>query len=165
MTSWTIRPIEEGDQPAIVLLARGLDKWFNQEGLAQIARDVNRHGGFVAARGDRITGFVTWTPADEDVAVLSWIAVAEFLHRSGIGRALVQALAAELRRAGFRNLEVSTVADSVDYEPYARTRHFYRAMGFDDYRVDKGYYGGEDDPYDRLVMRMDLVGEGRVPSP
>lgn len=161
---FVIRPIEEGDAPSILLLARSLVKWFIAEGLDQMGRDLNLHEGFVAVRGDRILGFVTWTAIDEAVASLSWIGVAEEEHRRGIGRVLFQALVAELRRKGFRHVEVSTVADSVDYEPYAATRRFYRAMGFVDHRVDEGYFGSGDDRYDRLLMRLDLTARSSPPN-
>lgn len=158
MTSpFVIRPIEEGDAPVILLLARTLDKWFNVEGLRKIAKDLETHAGFVAVRGERVLGFVTWDPVDEEVANMSWIGVAEAEHRSGIGQALLAALKADLRRRGFRAVEVSTVAESVDYEPYAATRRFYRAMGFVDYRVDPLYFGEGEDRYDRLLMRLDLT--------
>jgi ribosomal protein S18 acetylase RimI-like enzyme len=54
-------------------------------------------------------------------------------------------------------LEVDTVADNVEYEPYAETRRFYRAMGFQDVRVDEKFWGEGNDRYDRLVMRKDLT--------
>jgi len=114
------------------------------------------HGGFVAVREDRVLGFVTWAPSDDETANLTWMGVAEDLQRTGIGRALVKALVRDLRARGVHTLEVSTVADSVDYEPYAQTRHFYRAMGFVDHRVDPKYYGTGDDRYDRLVLRLAL---------
>jgi len=154
---FAVRPIEEGDAPLILLLARTLDKWFNVEGLRTMAKDLETHAGFVAVRGDRVLGFVTWEPIDKEVANMSWIGVAETEQRSGIGRALLAALKADLRRRGFRTIEVSTVAESVDYEPYAATRRFYRAMGFVDYRVDPLYFGEGEGRYDRLRMRLQLT--------
>lgn len=157
MTPWRIRRIQEGDAPAMLLLARSLDKWFNAEGLAQMARDLAGHEGYVAVRGERILGFITWAPAGEGVANLSWMGVDEREQRSGIGRALLRALVADLRAAGLRVLEVSTVADTVDYPPYAATRAFYRAEGFADHRLDEKYFGTGEDRYDRLLLRLDLA--------
>jgi len=159
LTEWTVRRIGEGDAPAILLLARSLDKWFNEEGLEKMSRDLLSHDGFVAVRGDRVLGFVTWTPIDAESADLTWMGVAEDLQRTGIGRALFRNLVRDLRTRGVRALEVSTVADSVDYEPYARTRHFYRAMGFVDHRVDPKFFGAGDDRYDRLVLRLAFVDD------
>jgi hypothetical protein len=33
-----------------------------------------------------------------------------------------------------KTLQVYTLGDSVDYEPYERTRAFYRALGFVDFK-------------------------------
>ncbi len=153
---FVLRPIQEGDVPAILLLARTLDKWFNPEGLRKMAHDLAVQGGFVAVRAERILGFVTWEPLDERLAELTWMGVAEAEQRAGLGRALLAALVEELRRLRFRELEASTVADSVDYEPYADTRRFYRAMGFVDHHVDPQFWGEGEDKYDRLVLRRSL---------
>jgi len=58
------------------------------------------------------------------------------------------------RKSRTSALEVSTVADSVEYEPYARTRSFYHALGFSDVQVDRKWYpSGED----RLLRRKPLT--------
>ncbi|MGQ0798461.1 MAG: GNAT family N-acetyltransferase, partial [Methanobacteriota archaeon] len=141
MSSWSLRRVREGDAPSILFLARTLDKWFNEEGLSNMARDLGSHEGLVAVRGDVVIGFITWNRVDAGIADLSWMGVAESDRRSGIGTALLEAVVADLRRFGVRRLEVSTVADSVDYEPYVATRRFYRAVGFVDDRVDPLYFG------------------------
>ena len=47
----------------------------------------------------------------------------------------------EVRPSRFRELaqqrEISGLGDSVDYEPYVRTRAFYRGIGFTDHRREK----------------------------
>ena len=50
--------------------------------------------------------------------------------RRGVGRALLQRGEEWLRTQGARLLQVKTLAETVDYEPYDRTRAFYRAQGF-----------------------------------
>ena len=156
MTAWSIRPIRTGDAPAILGLARTLDDWFNEEGLETMARDLKTHGGFVASRAETVIGFITWHPVSPEVADLSWMGVARSEQRSGIGKPLLGAVVADLRRLGCARLEVSTVADSVDYAPYVATRRFYRSMGFADHRIDPLYWGSGDDRYDRLVMALEI---------
>jgi len=165
VTPWTIRPIEEGDAPEILLLARSLDKWFNAEGLTKMSHDLRRHEGFVAVRGIRLVGFVTWEPLPSRRANLSWMGVAEAEQGRGIGKGLLEALVRAVRREGVTAVEVSTVADAVDYEPYERTRAFYRAMGFVDERVDPRFWGTGDDRYDRLVLRLDVAPGPDAPDP
>ena len=164
MIAFSIRSLERADAAGVQDLAKRLDKWFNAEGLAQMSRDLETHPGLVAQADGRILGFVTWSASDSETANLSWMGVVEERRRSGIGRALLAAMMPRLRAEGFLTLEVSTVADSVDYVPYAETRAFYRAMGFVDFRVDHGFYGDASDPYDRLVLRRDVTtgAEGRT---
>lgn len=152
----TVRRLEPEDAAAVVALSQTLRPWFDATGLERIARDVEIQEGFVAMQEGRLVGFVTWAPLARDVADLTWMGVAGDLQRQGIGTGLVTRLAAELRARGFQSLDVSTVADNVDYEPYDRTRKFYRATGFTDLRVDGNYWGSGDDRYDRLVLRYDL---------
>jgi ribosomal protein S18 acetylase RimI-like enzyme len=113
----------------------------------------------VALKDDHTAGFVTYAiTVDEKVAELTWIAVRPESHRKGIGRCLMQALEGVLVQLGVSAIQVSTVAGSVDYEPYARTRNFYHALGFSDVRVDKRWYPSGDD---RLLLSK-LLTKGTV---
>lgn len=151
-----IRPIRSEDAAAVREVAEHLRAWFDTEGRSRIGRDLGTQAGFVAAQGKHIVGFILWAPIDATVADLTWMGVAEDVQGLGVGTALLAALMADLRSSGFHSLEVSTVADNVDYEPYERTRRFYRGRGFADHRVDARYWGSGDDRYDRLVLRRDL---------
>jgi ribosomal protein S18 acetylase RimI-like enzyme len=146
-----IRQIIREDHATIVAMAKLLPQWFTELGIQRIARDLQTQNGLVALEDENIAGFVTYAiTVDETAAELTWIAVHPNLHRKGIGRSLVEALEEVLVRLGASALEVSTVADSVEYEPYARTRSFYHALGFSDIRVDRGWYPSGDD---RLLLR------------
>jgi GNAT superfamily N-acetyltransferase len=141
----------------MLAVARSLGPWFNDGGLAEMAADFKTHRALVAVDGDgQVTGFVTWAPSphtpEPGLVELTWLGVLPDRHRAGLGRRLLAALADACRAEGARAIQVSTIADSVEYEPYARTRAFYRAVGFADYRVDPGFYEGDD----RLLLRLDL---------
>ena len=152
-----IRQIIQEDRATIVEMAKSLRQWFTELGIQQIARDLQTLKGLVALEDENMAGFVTYSiNVDETVAELTWIAVHPNLHRKGIGRSLVEALEEVLVRLGVSAFEVSTVADSVEYEPYARTRSFYHALGFTDVRVDRGWYPSGDD---RLLLRKLLPTE------
>jgi GNAT superfamily N-acetyltransferase len=61
---------------------------------------------------------------------IHWMGVDPDCHRAGVGRALVAAACAAARADGAEVAFVYTLHPKVAYEPYARTRRFYEAMGF-----------------------------------
>ena len=133
-------------------VARSLPQWFNAEGLESIARDVAVHEGFVARDGAEVVGFALWRPLNVDEAELSWLGVRPAFQHRGTGTRLLSAVCMAAGAKGVQRLLVSTVADNVDYPPYADTRRFYRARGFNDLRVDRDYFGNGTDRYDRLML-------------
>ena len=52
-------------------------------------------------------------------------------HHKGIGKALYHTAEAYLIQNGCKYVIVKTLSDAVCYEPYARTRAFYRSVGFE----------------------------------
>ena len=58
------------------------------------------------------------------------LGVSEDLHGNGIGTALVNAAEKFSRENKFIFLTVKTLDGSADYEPYEKTRAFYKKMGF-----------------------------------
>jgi len=154
-----IRTASPPDYEGMLAVARSLPEWFNAQGLREMATDLKTQQGFVAVcqsgGTDRVVGFVTWLPRSADVSLveLTWLGVDPQFQRRGLGRSLVDAVADRCRQIGIFVMEVTTLADSVDYAPYAGTRAFYRRIGFQDLRVDKDFYGPGDD---RLVLRKYL---------
>lgn len=160
--SWFIRLAIPADTAAMLAVAKMLPEWFTAKGLEEMARDFQNHGAIVAVvQGEgreQVVGFVTWAPSphtpEPGLVEMTWLGVSPRWHGRGIGRCLVLALEDVCRNARASVIQVSTLADSVDYAPYARTRAFYRRLGFKDWRVDPGYYvdGG-----DRLLLRKTLT--------
>ena len=122
------------DFAAVVGLARALPAWFNDDGIAQIAEAVHHEKGAVAEAGGAVVGFVTWYTHDDGVGEIGWIAVSAGRHRGGIGRRLLEVAEDDLRDSGVTEVLVETLGESVEYEPYERTRAFYRALGFRDFK-------------------------------
>lgn len=87
----------------------------------------------------------TWTVRGEDAAVGFLSVKRHFVHaaevhvmgvlpahqRKGLGTSLLAAAEGHLRRDGVHLLQVKTLSPAVEYEPYARTRAFYEARGFE----------------------------------
>lgn len=74
-------------------------------------------------------------------------------HRRGIGRGMLDRAEALLARDGVEYLQVKTLADTVEYEPYARTRAFYAACGFRPLQVCPDLWDPEN-PALQLVKRL-----------
>ena len=51
-------------------------------------------------------------------------------HRQGIGKALYAAAEEHLIKNGCKYVMVKTLSDTDSYKPYARTRAFYKSIGF-----------------------------------
>ncbi len=58
-----------------------------------------------------------------------------------------------LRELGFRFLMVKTLSSSSDYEPYKRTRTFYKEMGFYPVEENKEIWGPEN-PYLTMIKNI-----------
>lgn len=106
----------------------------NDEGRRECARAVRAEDGFVAVLGHRVVGFLTVARHFVEAAEITWMAV-DAAHRGrGVGRSLVDHLVGDLRAEGRRLLLVTTLAASFDEgdveDGYARTRAFYRGLGF-----------------------------------
>ncbi len=116
---------------ACLAIARELHGYFAEQGMATImSRDLRAHLLYVAKASNEVVGFVTIKHKNNHVAEISWIAVKLEHQRQGIGSALVDRVANDLRFQGIRVLEVKTLAADVDYFPYEKTRRFYEKTGF-----------------------------------
>ena len=150
----TVRRKGAADAAAVVRVADALPAWFNADGRAQIRRDGELCDGFLADAQGEAVGFLLWSRHLHGAAELSWMGVLEPWQRRGVGGALLGAMRAEVDAHGTRRIVVSTVADNVLYEPYIRTRAFYRKCGFRDVRVDRGFFKDANGAYDRLLLEL-----------
>jgi ribosomal protein S18 acetylase RimI-like enzyme len=149
-----IRQIKVQDHDHIMEVAKSLNpRWFNDQGVREIAHALKTAPDLVAIDREKVVGFAIYSTEKIGTAELNWIGVRSESHRKGIGRALVGALEEMLRQQGFSLLEVSTVAPTIAYEPYERTREFYYGVGFSTVRIDRSWFRSGDD---RLLLRKQL---------
>lgn len=134
-SSWVVTSGKQAPE-TVGRLLRSLSGWFGVE---------SSNAGYVAAARTLPT-YLAW-PADQvgrqaagvllaerhfpAAAEIHLLAVQPDLHRSGAGRALVDALESDLRADGVRLLQVKTLGPSYPDAGYDRTREFYVAMGFE----------------------------------
>lgn len=118
------------DIPECLGIARGLPAYFTQSALDQMERDLAAEGIMVARKDARVAGFLCLKAINVNVWEILWLAVQHSLSGQGIGTALLDSACRDLASRGVRLLTVKTLAPSVDYPPYARTRRFYEKNGF-----------------------------------
>jgi ribosomal protein S18 acetylase RimI-like enzyme len=135
-----------------IAIAKDLPEWFTKNGITKMQIDLMFQKGFVAVLDSKIVGFLSFLTIEGE-GQIGWTGVHPKFHRKGIGRMLVNRLITELKEVGAKTLKVYTLGDSVDYEPYARTRAFYRGVGFKDFQKFK-----QDNPEcpEQLIMIMEL---------
>lgn len=108
-----------------------LPEWF---GIAQSNADyaARAEGGpaWVAEQDGDAVGVMVLESHGADAVEIHLLAVRRTAHRRGVGTRLVERARAEAASRGARYLTVKTRGPSRQYEPYERTRAFYRAVGF-----------------------------------
>jgi ribosomal protein S18 acetylase RimI-like enzyme len=155
-----IRALEPGDAPACDEIVLGLPYHFgNEGGRRDCAAAVRAQRGLVAEEDGSVVGFLTLEPRFEDAVEITWMAVRSDRRRHGIGRMLIERVAAAAAAEGRWLLLVLTVSPNDGPEEvsdgYGATRDFYRANGFALARDFEGYWGGADLPV-LMVRALDV---------
>lgn len=107
---------------------------------AAIAREI-RHADtevLVARDGERVVGFAIMR-FDEDHAHLFLLVIRPDYRRQGIGRSLLAWLERSARTAGVESIHLEVRAQN------AAARTFYRALGYREVALIRGYYQGKED--------------------
>lgn len=143
--TWTAA--REGALPddAARLLAT-VPEWFGRpESNAEYIDSANRLENWaVRDEGGCVVGLALTVWHLGTVCELELMVVDRAHHGQGVGTALVAAVEADARERGARLLEVKTLGASHPDAGYARTRHFYEAVGF--LGVEETDLWGEDTP-------------------
>jgi GNAT superfamily N-acetyltransferase len=143
----TIRPLTAADAGACDAIVASLPYHFGlAAGRAACARAVREQDGLVAADEGGVAGFLTWRPWFGAAREITWMAVNAKRRGTGLGRALLDRLAADSAPAT-RYLIVATLSEAVA-EPgvedgYERSRRFYRRNGFEPVWEPAGWWNAE----------------------
>jgi len=131
-----ITPAGPDDGPACEAILRQLPEWFGiEEAIVEYAEQSESLPTWVARIRHEIVGFVTLERHTDAAAEIVVMGVHPDHHRRGIGRALVTTCEVYLRDEDVTFLQVKTVAPARECDAYARTRRFYRAIGFSPVQV------------------------------
>ncbi|GAA2869487.1 GNAT family N-acetyltransferase [Streptosporangium fragile] len=108
-----------------------LPSWFGvPEANAEYVESATRLPGLVARTDTEPVGVLLYRRHFAEAAEIHLMAVAPSWHRRGVGRALVDALASDVSADGCQVLQVKTLGATHPDRGYARTRAFYRSVGF-----------------------------------
>lgn len=112
-------------------ILRALPDWFGvEQSIVDYTNQVRDLPFYAAFDGERPIGFLALKVHNPHTAEVCVMGVLSGYHRQGIGAALMKAAETFCRDGGRQYLTVKTLDSSADYEPYERTRSFYRRMGF-----------------------------------
>lgn len=112
-------------------ILRSLPEWFAVEAsVEEYAEAVRGLPFFAACQGHRPLGFAAIRAHNPYTAEVFVMGVLPEYHRQGIGSRLIGHAEDYCRRFGHSYLTVKTLDGSAAYEPYERTREFYRRQGF-----------------------------------
>jgi ribosomal protein S18 acetylase RimI-like enzyme len=155
-----IVPFEARFARACEEILAALPDWFGiPDSNATALADLARLPSWVALSGAEPRGAVTLREHDPHSFEIHFLAVHPSQHRRGIGRALLEHGASFARTRGGRVLHVKTLGPSHPDPFYARTRAFYRALGFVPLFESSAFWG-EENP--TLVLVRTLEG---APTP
>jgi XTP/dITP diphosphohydrolase len=131
-----------------------LPDWFGiPEAIDEYVAKAERATAIVAIADGSEVALLTLIRHSAFAAEIDVMAVSPDYHRRGIGRAILDHAEQLLAPDGVEYLQVKTLADTVEYEPYAQTRAFYVACGFRPLQVFPDLWDPEN-PALQLVKRL-----------
>ena len=112
-------------------ILRALPDWFGiEESLLQYVKDANVMPTMLVKVDNVVVGFITINKHFPDSAEIHCMGILPQYHRKGIGKLLIKELQNHLKDAGVKILQVKTVSKERECSAYAKTRAFYRSVGF-----------------------------------
>jgi ribosomal protein S18 acetylase RimI-like enzyme len=146
MSAIIIKIVENMDDKTTITLKimHSLPAWFSPPEDIERKAVTHREYPFIVAFDDNAPiGFVALKIHNQYTADIFNLGVLESYHRQGIGRSLIETAERYCVDNGYLYLTVKTLDSSAEYEPYERTRAFYRKMGFIPLEVFKTFWNEE----------------------
>lgn len=151
----TIKPVAREKALAI---AKGLPDFFDENGILTITKDLESHELWGAFVQEDLAGFITLRKADRGSLEISWLAVKKDLQGLGIGSRLVKGTLNKFAEQGFTVCYVKTLAETAEDEGYAKTRVFYKTLGFYTLEIIDPYPGwSEGNPCQVFAAALPLI--------
>jgi N-acetylglutamate synthase-like GNAT family acetyltransferase len=133
-----IRKATQNDNPLCLEIAKALPEWFDEKGIIEIGDDLIKCPTYVYDSGG-ILAYVCILAKSDKAVEIKQLAVRRDSQRNGIGTKLLEYVEKEI--APNKIIEVKTLDESCDYQPYEQTRSFYVKNGFSKVEVVDPYPG------------------------
>lgn len=125
-------------------IAKELPEWFNDVGIKNLKTDLKHNNVIIAVEKKNILGFLCYTTCCGKIQLI-WMGIRKENQRIGVGSKLLSWLEGTAKNLGCYAIEVETLPDEEDYEPYKQTRNFYYKNGFKRIEYRKARIKGWDD--------------------
>jgi ribosomal protein S18 acetylase RimI-like enzyme len=137
--------LSESLKKAITIEIMGnLPEWFSPPEDIPVKAEIHKKYPFYAVYdNDNCIGFVALKIHNEYTAEIYNLGVLREFHRKGGGHLLIEACKNYCIKNDKYFLTVKTLDESADYEPYDRTRAFYKKEGFIPLEVFTTYWNEE----------------------
>lgn len=122
-------------------------------GMQQLSKDIRTHLLYGAFIREKLVGFITYKENNENVIEISWLAVLPEYRNTGTGTELVVKTLEDLRRK-YQVCEVKTLAETHPDLGYAKTRNFYKKLGFIPLEIITPYPGWSDDSPCQIFIKF-----------
>ena len=123
--------ISENSSKHVEPILRALPEWFGiEESTLQYIKDADTMPTMLVKDGDDVIGFITIHHHFPETAEIHCMGILPKYHRTGTGKLLVQTVEDYLKKKDVKFLQVKTVSDGSSDKAYAKSRAFYKGVGF-----------------------------------
>ena len=133
-----IRKAKKEDFKSCLAISRSLPEWFEEKELSEIHRQILSLPTYLI-EDVGILAFVIIEDKATETVEIKHLAVSRDHRRSGLGTKLLEYIEKEYSKKTY--IEVKTLDESAEYEPYVSTRSFYEKNGFTKVEVIDPYPG------------------------
>ncbi len=117
------------DREAILEIAKTLPEYFSEQGLKAMEKDLEQGDLFGVYEGNEMIGFVVYKELSPEAIEMAWLGVKKEYQGRGIGKKLVQESVRQIEKQ-YKVCQVKTLSETHPDEGYAKTRNFYKQLGF-----------------------------------
>jgi ribosomal protein S18 acetylase RimI-like enzyme len=112
-------------------ILRSLPAWFGiEKDIIHYSTEIDNLPTWLACEEEHVIGFVSLQQHTPFLAEVFVMGILPESHRKGIGKALIYSAQEWLKSCRVEYLQVKTLGSSRSDAGYAKTRAFYKAMGF-----------------------------------